>query len=230
MAFICFFTGQFKSFLIISLITLIHELGHLLGAIYYKWHIEKVLLLPFGGLTIFKEDINRPLKEEFIILILGPIFQMIFVNLIFNFKQAVTISNTLLFFNLLPIVPLDGSKLLNIIMNKITSFKKSYLFTIYVSFLFIFFVLIKTSFNLIIIIALFFTLIKLIESLKQKSAIFNRFLLERYMKNYNFKKRKIIKSVDDMKRDYKHLFKIGNSYVSEREKLKKRFDFKKNMW
>lgn len=145
----------------------------------------------------------------------------------FNFSSNIqTINNALLFFNLLPIFPLDGSKLLNIIMNKITSFKKSYLFTMYLSFLFIIFVIIKTNFNLVLIIALLFTLFKIIEELKQKHEIFNRFLLERYMKNYNFKKEIIIKDIADMKRDYRHIFKDGNIYVTEKEKLKKRFDFK----
>lgn len=204
-------------------------MGHLLGAVHYKWHIEKILLLPFGGLTIFKEDINRPLKEEFVILILGPIFQIVFVNLYLHFFYSANvemINNALLFFNLLPIFPLDGSKLLNIVMNKITSFKKSHLISIYISFLFIIFIIIKTNFNLVLMIALLFTLIKVIDELKRKHEIFNRFLLERYMKKYNFKKQIVVKDLNEMKRDYRHIFKEENIYITEKEKLKKRFDFK----
>lgn len=229
MAFICFFTGQFKSFLIITIITFIHELGHLLGAFFYKWNVEKVLLLPFGALSIFKEDINRPLKEEFIILILGPLFQIIFVNIYLHFhysENIYNINNSLLFFNLMPIYPLDGSKLLNIILNKVTSFKKSHILTIYLSFLFIIFILLKTSFNLVLLIALSFTLVKVIEEYIKRHQIFNRFLLERYMNNYHFKKEIIVNNINDMKRDYRHLFKEKNTYITEREKLKKRFDFK----
>ena len=35
-------------------------------------------MLPFGGVTIFNEDLNRPIYEEFIILIMGPVFQIVF--------------------------------------------------------------------------------------------------------------------------------------------------------
>lgn len=205
----------------------------MLGAFYYKWNVEKVLVLPFGALSIFKEDINRPLKEEFIILILGPLFQIIFVSFYLNFnysENVEVINNALLFFNLMPIYPLDGSKLLNIILNKITSFKKSQLLTIYLSFLFIIFIVLKTDFNLVLLIALSFTLVKVIEEYMKRHQIFNRFLLERYMKNYDFKNEIIIGSINDMKRDYRHLFKEKNSYITEREKLKKRFDFKRDIW
>ena len=46
-------------------------------ALYYKWNIEKIIILPFGALTLFHEKINKPLFEEFIILIMGPIFQIV---------------------------------------------------------------------------------------------------------------------------------------------------------
>ena len=58
-AFIAVITGNFKGFLLFTLIIIIHELGHILAALFYKWHIEKVLLLPFGALTIFHEKINK---------------------------------------------------------------------------------------------------------------------------------------------------------------------------
>jgi len=180
-------------------------------------------------LSIFKEDINRPLKEEFVILILGPLFQIIFVNLYLNFNYSENVyllNNALLFFNLIPIYPLDGSKFLNIILNKITSFKKSHILTIYFSFIFMFLLIIKMNFNLIIIITILFTLIKVLEEFFKRNEIFNRFLLERYMKNYNFKKEIMVNDIKNMKRDYRHIFKEGNTYITEKQKLKKRFDFK----
>lgn len=222
-------TGHFKSFLTVTLITFIHELGHLLGAFYYKWKIDKVLILPFGALSIFKEDINKPLKEEFIILLLGPLFQIIFVNLYLTFNYSENIyllNNALLFFNLMPIYPLDGSKTLNIILNKLTNFRKSHILTIYFSFVFMFLLLVKMDFNLIIIITILFTLIKVLEEFFRRNQIFNRFLLERYMKNYGFKKEIIVTDIKKMKRDYRHIFKERDTYITEKQKLKKRFDFK----
>ncbi len=222
-------TGNFKGFFLFTIIILMHEFGHIVTALYYKWKIEKVLLLPFGALTIFHEKLNRPIKEEFMILIMGPLVQIIFVFAIYNiFKNndIINYSNLILFFNLLPIYPLDGSKLLNVILNILTSFKKSHLLTIYISFLTLVFLLIKVNLNLILCLILLFILIKVIEEYKNHNNLFNLFLLERLNNDFKFKKRKTIKNIQSMKRDYKHIFKIGTKYYSEKEIIRKRFDFK----
>ena len=61
--------------------------------------------LAFGGITIFNELINKSLKEEFVILILGPIFQILFYFILCFFKiQNTLITNyhySLLMFNLI---------------------------------------------------------------------------------------------------------------------------------
>ncbi len=221
--------------MIFTVITLIHECGHVGAALYYKWKIEKVVLLPFGALTLFHEKINRPLREEFIILIMGPLVQIAFVYLYLQFDYnefVLNYSNLILFFNLLPIYPLDGSKLLNIFLNKITSFKRSHLLTIYISLLTVAFLLLNVKFNLIFTLILFFVIIKVIDEYKNHDSLFNKFLLERYTNNFNFKKRKIIKGrkVSKMKRDYQHIFYNEGKYTTEKEILRKRFDFTRKMW
>ena len=115
-AFICAITGLFKDFIMITSLILFHELGHIFFAILFRWKIEKVIIFPFGGLTVFNQKINSSLKEEFFIAIAGPIFQILFFILINDqnilFKHYHTL---ILLFNLLPVYPLDGSKILNII-------------------------------------------------------------------------------------------------------------------
>ncbi len=216
------------------MITFVHECGHITAALYYKWKIEKVILLPFGALTVFREKINRPLKQEFIILIMGPLVQLISVALYLqiNYDQFIlNYSNLILMFNLLPIYPLDGSKLLNIILNKITNFKRSHLLTIYISLLTIAFLLLKVKFNLLLLLILFFIAVKVIDEYRNHNSLFNKFLWERYTNNFAFIKRKVIKGkeVTKMKRDYKHIFYSGGKYITEREILRKRFDFTRKM-
>ena len=50
------------------------------------------------------------------------------------------------------------------------------------------------------------------------------FLMERYLYSFSFKKRKKVKNIGSMFRDYKHLFYIDNKYQTENEILQKRFD------
>lgn len=225
-AFICLFTGNIKIFFAFLIITVIHELGHIVGGIFFDWKIEKILLLPFGMLTIFKTDINVRLIEEFIVTILGPLFQII-ITLIINDEIINEISYTLLIFNLLPIYPLDGSKIINVILNKIFSFKKSYIYIIYISIIAIALLLIKTQFNLIIFISLLFLIKEIIYEYKIKNYIFNKFLLERLNKKYSFKKIKIINNINNMKRDYSHIFIQNKKPLTEKQFLKQKFDFKK---
>ena len=202
--------------------------------ILFKWKIESVILLPFGALTIFNEDLNRKIIEEFWIVIMGPIFQIVFTFLLYYFglNEALYYSLTILCFNLLPIYPLDGSKILNLGLNKMTSFKRSHLLIIIISIVTIGVLVLESEFNLILVLILLFLLARIFLEIKNHESLFNRFLLERYLKNYQFKKIKKIYSLDvsKMKRDYRHLFYDGIRYVSEREILKKRFDFKGKLW
>ena len=217
---ICIFTGYFKNFLYITFIILFHELGHIIISLFFKWKIDRVVILPFGGITIFNEKINRPIIEEFLIAIMGPIFQS-FLFLIDNdlFK---TYNFILLVFNLLPIFPLDGSKILNLILNEIFSFKESHLISIVVSILSIIF-LFNFKFNLILYISIFFLIVKTYKELKLHNYIFNKFLFERHLYKFHFKKSKIIDRTSKMKRDHRHLIKNKNKYITEVEYLKKMF-------
>lgn len=237
-AFICILTGLFKPFVYISLLIIIHELGHYLTAIYYKWQIDKIIIFPFGGVTIFKEHLNKPIKEEFMILIMGPLFQILFYffcNTLFGYNKIFTEYHySLLIFNLLPIYPLDGSKLIHLLFDKIFSFKKSHLITMILSLIIILIsiiYIITNKLNLIFIFLLLLLFIKIINELKLHNEIFNKFLMERYLYNFKFKKTTTIKgnNIKKMKRDYKHLFFIHNKYLTEKALLQKRFDFKKKI-
>ena len=138
-SFLCFMTGLFKDFVVFTSIIFIHELGHIITGILFKWKIDKVIIFPFGGLTIFNQKINTSSLEEFIIAIAGIAFQTIFL-LLLNTNNYLFIKyyKIILFFNILPIYPLDGSKVLNIFLNKIFPFKKSYSLTIFISLITIF--------------------------------------------------------------------------------------------
>ena len=223
-AFVCFITANFKNFIIFSAIIIVHELGHILGAIIFKWKIDKIILLPFGGITIFQEDIDKSLKEEFIIAILGPLLQLTFYflyrnNQIFNYYNLI-----ILLFNLLPVYPLDGSKIVNILFNKFISFKKSHIVTIIISLLTLVIIILSIRYNILLYFILLFIVLEVFKEITKHNYYFNRFLLEKYLYNYNYKNKKIINNIKKMKKQTNHIFKINNKYYTEREIMRNLFD------
>lgn len=225
--------GYFRFLIYFMLLILIHELGHIIVSLLFKWNIDKIIILPFGGLTKYNEMINRPLIEEFLIAISGIIFQFLFylsVKDFIDYEYFSFINYFIILFNLIPIYPLDGSKILNIFFNIITSFKNSLSLTIIISYIFIIiFSLLFFNINKIIAFVLIFLMLEVNKLYKGRKELFNKFLLERYLNEFKFKKKKTINNVDKMKKDYRHLFYIDGRYLTENYFLKKMFDIRRNL-
>lgn len=224
------FTGYFNKILIFTIIIIIHELGHLLAAYYYHWYIKKIIILPLGGITIFEDIIDKPFKEEIIVNLSGPIFQIIFTLIInkwlgfnsdFNYY-----SFCIIMFNLLPIYPLDGAKLLNIIFNYFWPFLFSYKLTLIIS-CFVVIISLLLAHNLMLFLGLIFLVYNIIKEYKRLKIIFNTFLLERLLYNLKYKKIRLIEGlkVHKMYRNSYHWFIVDKNRYSEKYILVKMFDF-----
>lgn len=167
---------------------------------------------------------------------MGPIFQIVFFYVINRF---LTISElelfrsyhySILLFNLLPIYPLDGGKLLNIMFNYFTSFRRSFKLTILISYIGIFtimgiFILNRVSLSLSLLLVLVLVICKLTNESKKEKYYFNKFVLERYLNYYRFPKIKVIKGINEMSRDYKHTFFYNGKTRSEKEELSNYFKY-----
>ena len=146
------FTHQIKLYAILMLFALIHELGHLLAGVLLKFKPNKLEIMPYGlsvGFNIKCEDYNRKIKKanmlavkRLIIAAAGPLTNLIIIvmNLLFNIdflgiqREIIIYSNILIgLFNLIPIYPLDGGRILKEIIHIICGLEKSYRYTNLVS-------------------------------------------------------------------------------------------------
>ena len=76
-------TAHFIELSIFLFIVFIHELGHALAASFFSWRIKRISLLPFGGVAEMDEHGNRPLKEEAIVTLAGPLQHVWMMGLAF---------------------------------------------------------------------------------------------------------------------------------------------------
>ena len=192
--------------------------------------IHKILIYPLGGISKFSTSYNISLVKELIILVFGPLFQIFgWLLLIHLFPEKEILISTyhygILFFNLLPIYPLDGGKLLCLIFHTVCSYKKAFYFTFCIGYLLLFCFLVFTffSFSLNVFFLSIFLLVKLTREYQQIPYFYERFLLERYLNHYFFKKSKLIKNTDNFYRGYRHLIKEGDFYYLEDEYLEKKY-------
>ena len=216
-------TGNFKIFITLTLITFFHELGHIIMGIIFKWKIEKVIILPVSLQTIFNTKINNNKYEEILVTIMGPVFQTI-LFLIIKDKEILRYNLMILLFNLLPIVPLDGFKLLKIIFYEIFPFIIVEYMSIVISFLTLISLIILSKFNLIIILICVIFSFKTIKELENTKYIYNKFLFERYLYNPRFSKTKNIKNRRYLYKNHNNTFFSQKYIINEQEIFSKMFD------
>ena len=185
--FLSFLSGYFEYLFLLLITILIHEAGHLFFSILIDFKYDKITIYPFGGITTYNEDLNVNSNKELFVLLGGITFELIFYFTIktFYFNGFITnhvfyllmnINYLLISFNFMPILPLDGGKLLNILLNKIMPYKISNIISLMISVLFtiVFIITKKTLFAFILTIFLFKCIITEIKNLKYKQ---NKFIL-----------------------------------------------------
>ena len=124
-----FLTKQIELYAIMMIFAFIHELGHLLAGILLGMKPKKLKIKPYGVSISFKltpKDYNKKIGKgnllevkKIVVACAGPVTNLlcvlIFLNLNFNvFENMIIVYSNLLllFFNLLPIYPLDGGRIL----------------------------------------------------------------------------------------------------------------------
>lgn len=128
-------TGYFIEIITLFGIVLMHELGHLFMARTFGWRILEVKLLPFGGVVEVEDAGGVPALEEACVAIAGPL-QNLWMALAAwgcgklglwesSWAMYVCQANIMIgLFNLLPIHPLDGGRLLQAALSRLMNYYK----------------------------------------------------------------------------------------------------------
>ena len=229
---ICISCGYIKNALIIFFICLIHEIGHIFFIKIFNYKVISVDIYPFGGYTKVDKMINTSINKDILISLGGIIFQSILYLFTYNYSLFTYYNLIILVFNLLPIIPLDGNKVLNLFLEKKYSYYLSYKLNIFISIIFlIIFITYNYLYNLDNIIIILFLIFKLLDTLKYYKYLYNRFLLERYL--YNIEYKHIIynsNSLKDLKKETRHYFKDKDIYLNEKILLNRLFDKGRIFW
>lgn len=234
----CVLIGYYKHLIIFSSILFFHELGHIIVSLKLKFNIKKITIYSFGGIIKYEEYINRKINDDLLLSISGVISQNIFflLILVLNKYSIITSETYQLFFqyninitifNLLPIIPLDGSKIFNLLLCKIIPYNRSNNISIIISLTTIFFLFLKIKlFDYNYITILIILLFNIYKFYNDKKYYFNKFILERYLYNYKYNRIKIIQKLTNMYKDRTHIIKNNHKYQTEEDFLKNMFDIK----
>lgn len=191
-------TAYFKEMMMLLLIIFIHEMGHAVCAQYFNWRIKSIGLLPFGGNLETEEYGNKSLKEDMLVVLAGPVQHIWLIGISYLLYSLSVISydthqtffymNILLvLFNLLPIWPLDGGRLLFIGMARFYSFLDAQTYTLYISAAIAVIAcmtwIIVEPLNLNVWMIALFLCISLLMEWRQRYYAFMRFLLQRHYGN-----------------------------------------------
>ena len=219
-------SGYGREMLIVYFILIVHELGHYILFKYYNINVNKITLYPYGGMIDNNMLINTNSKKVLIISFGGIFIQIILYLIIYllfkvgfidyNFyKMFVSYNLYIILFNLIPIYPLDGFKILNSVLELVLSFKLSLKISIIFNFIFIIlFFLYLYIFNVNNYVIVIFLLCNLINYIKRIKYIINKFYLERIIYDIKYDGMISVNCKDNMyKNKYNYINGVGEEFV-----------------
>lgn len=141
-AILFYFTKQIEIYALLMFFTFIHEMGHLICGLLLGLKPKALKIMPLGvciEFSVIYKDHNRKIKngnilsvKKMILALAGPITNIIIIMLCILCKNYIGLSKEIIYanlliaiFNLIPIYPLDGGRLLKELVHIIKGNKES---------------------------------------------------------------------------------------------------------
>jgi stage IV sporulation protein FB len=120
--------GLFLETIFAFWVVLLHELAHVVVARGLGYKVERIEMLPFGGVVQFDKPFDGTRRSEIAIALAGPVHNFIFAGLAFvllgkeivppGFGKFIFELNLAMgLFNLLPAIPLDGGRVARAVLS-----------------------------------------------------------------------------------------------------------------
>lgn len=150
-AILFYFTKQIEVYSMVMLFAILHEFGHLLAGLLLGMKPEKMEIMPYGVSISFQltpKDYNKKIKrgnqlelKKIIVALAGSITNVIIMIIVSQMNMNVVSTLMILYanlllilFNLLPIYPLDGGRVIKGILHICLGKVKSEKYTNHISF------------------------------------------------------------------------------------------------
>lgn len=139
-------TGFLQEMITLFVLIIIHELGHVSVARACQWRVRRIQLLPFGGVAEVEEWGNTDPGEEFMVALAGPFLNAVMWGIGWFFGRIglwevewahyfMWCNAIIAGFNLLPIWPLDGGKMVQALLSMGVAYRRAVYLTYAISFI-----------------------------------------------------------------------------------------------
>ena len=147
-----YFTKQIETYVLIIIFAIIHEIGHLIAGLCLGMKPDKMEIRPYGVSICFKiipKDYNKKILKgnileikKILVAIAGPITNIIVILICNNIDMGLFLNLMIIYanillilFNLIPIYPLDGGRILKGILYILFGKRKSEQYINFISFI-----------------------------------------------------------------------------------------------